>query len=65
MSLFQLIVQEFPQQMQQLFTEILPEVFNLAAEGKIKVETETVALKDIESLWQMNVGDGKRLVVKI
>lgn len=44
-------------------TEILPEMMQLAAEGKLKVDTVTVQLKDIETAWDMQVGGGKRLVV--
>jgi NADPH:quinone reductase-like Zn-dependent oxidoreductase len=53
------------QQVRQLFAEILPEMFQLAAEGKLKVETITVKLEDIAELWNMEVPDGKRLVVTI
>jgi len=53
------------QEMKLLFTEILPDIFSLAAEGKIKVDTQTVALSDIENLWQMTVEGGKRLVVVV
>lgn len=52
-------------EMQKLFSEILPEMFQLAAEDKLKVETVKVNLEDIEKLWQMEVPDGKRLVVMI
>ncbi len=52
-------------QVRSLFTEILPEMFQLAADGKLKIETTKVALKDIENLWNMDVPDGKRLVVEI
>ena len=50
-------------EMQQLFSEILPEMFALAADNKLKVETETVGLADIEKLWEMKVPGGKRLVI--
>jgi len=52
-------------QVQKLFTELLPEAFQLAADGKLKVETISVALKDIARLWDLDVPDGKRLVVTI
>jgi NADPH:quinone reductase-like Zn-dependent oxidoreductase len=52
-------------QMKQLFSEILPEMFQLAADNKLKVETENVSLADIEKLWDMEVPDGKRLVIII
>lgn len=40
-------------------------MFRLAAEGKLKIETVAVALKDIEKGWGMNIDGGKRLVVLI
>ncbi|HXB30070.1 MAG TPA: zinc-binding alcohol dehydrogenase family protein [Puia sp.] len=46
-------------------SEVLPEMFMLAAEGKLKIQTETAELKDIESVWQKNMDPGKRLVIKI
>jgi hypothetical protein len=52
-------------QVLKLFTEILPEMFQLAANGKLKVETTEVALENIADLWDLNIPDGKRLVVKI
>jgi NADPH:quinone reductase-like Zn-dependent oxidoreductase len=48
-----------------LFTGILPEMFQLAADGKLKIETVNVALRDIEKLWDADVPDGKRLVVQL
>jgi NADPH:quinone reductase-like Zn-dependent oxidoreductase len=53
------------EEMGLLFKEIIPEIFQLAAEGKIKLETEAIPLTDIERLWDMEVTDGKRLVVVI
>ena len=52
-------------EMKLLFSEILPEMFQLAAENKLKADTIKVDLKDIEKLWEMEVADGKRLVVII
>ena len=52
-------------EMQKLFTKIIPEMFQLAADGKLKVETETVSLQEIENLWETEVAAGKRLVVTI
>ncbi len=46
-----------------LFTEIIPEMFQLAAENKLTVDTEKVSLNDIERLWNMKVHGGKRLVI--
>nr|WP_295928261.1 zinc-binding alcohol dehydrogenase family protein [uncultured Dyadobacter sp.] len=45
------------------FTEILPEAFTLAAEGKLKLEITTAKLSDIAGLWQRDVPGGSRLVV--
>lgn len=52
-------------QVRKLFSEILPEMFQLTADGKLKVETVEVKLEDIAELWQLDVADGKRLVVTI
>ena len=48
-----------------LFSEILPEMFLLAAQNKLKVNIEKVNLIDIEQKWNTEVPDGKRLVVII
>jgi NADPH:quinone reductase-like Zn-dependent oxidoreductase len=53
------------QQVARLFTDILPEMFQLAAEGKLKAGTITVKLEDIADLWNLDVPDGQRLVVTI
>jgi NADPH:quinone reductase-like Zn-dependent oxidoreductase len=52
-------------QVRKLFTDILPESFQLAADGKLKVETKEVILADIADLWNLDVPDGQRLVVII
>jgi len=49
--------------MKKLFSEIIPEMFQLAADNKLKVETTSMNLKDIETLWDMEVPDGVRLVI--
>ncbi|AWK06060.1 alcohol dehydrogenase [Flavobacterium crocinum] len=48
-----------------LFSEILPEMFLLASQNKLKVNIETVNLINIEEKWDTEVADGKRLVVLI
>ncbi|WP_214073772.1 zinc-binding alcohol dehydrogenase family protein [Mucilaginibacter sp. dw_454] len=48
-----------------LFREILPEMFELAATGKLRLKTKVVALADIARLWDMDITDGSRLVVTI
>jgi NADPH:quinone reductase-like Zn-dependent oxidoreductase len=53
------------QELKQLFTEILPEMFQLTAAGRLKVETIAVKLEDIAELWNLDVPDGRRLVVTI
>ncbi|MBE7170602.1 MAG: zinc-binding alcohol dehydrogenase family protein [Williamsia sp.] len=53
------------EEVQKLFTEILPEMFELAAAGKLIIETVKVNLKDIEKLWEEEVPAGKRLVIVI
>lgn len=46
-------------------TEILPEAFRLADEGKLKLETTTAKLPDISGVWERNVPAGNRLVVMV
>lgn len=53
------------QQVGQLFSEILPEMFQLAVQGTLKIETTQVKLKDIAELWNLDVPGGQRLVVTI
>jgi NADPH:quinone reductase-like Zn-dependent oxidoreductase len=52
-------------QVRELLTSILPEMFQLAAEGKLKVEIIEVKLEGIADLWNLDVPGGKRLVVTI
>jgi NADPH:quinone reductase-like Zn-dependent oxidoreductase len=52
-------------EVRQLFKDILPEMFQLAADGKLKVTTRNVKLKDIADLWDLDVPAGQRLVVTI
>jgi NADPH:quinone reductase-like Zn-dependent oxidoreductase len=51
--------------MQSLFTEIIPEMFQLAADNKLQVSIITLPLKDIEQLWDIEIPGGKRLVVQV
>lgn len=48
-----------------LFREILPEMFRLAADQQLKMEVTAVPVQDIEKCWNMEIADGKRLVVRI
>lgn len=52
-------------EMQKFHAEVLPEMFKMAANGELKIETEIADLKDIESVWHKEVAPGKRLVIKI
>jgi len=45
--------------------EVLPEVFQLAAEGKLKIDLEITQLKDVETVWSQNEKPGSRIVIKI
>lgn len=48
-----------------LFAEILPEMFELAAVGKLNVEIVEVRLPAITELWNLDLPAGRRLVVTI
>lgn len=52
-------------QIGKLLSEILPEMFQLAATGKLKAETIAVKLENIAGLWNLDVSGGQRLVVTI
>jgi NADPH:quinone reductase-like Zn-dependent oxidoreductase len=54
-----------PDAFQKLFTELIPEVFELAAKGKIVIDTVTANLKDVETAWNREIEGGKRLVIVI
>ncbi|MFB6456596.1 zinc-binding alcohol dehydrogenase family protein [Chitinophaga sp. Hz27] len=49
--------------LQEAFTCTLPELFQLAAIGKLKIDTAPVKLKDIASAWNSAEQAGKRMVV--
>lgn len=53
------------EEMKQLLSEIIPEMFKAAVNGKLKIETETVHLKNIETIWRSEIPNRKRLVVLI
>ncbi len=44
--------------------EILPELFQLAAEGRLKFDLQKEKLEDIETVWTREAG-GKRIIVEI
>ena len=45
--------------------QLLPELFQLAADNKLIIETQTEKLSDIESAWNQRMDDGKRLVISM
>jgi len=45
--------------------EVLPDAFQLAAEGKLKLDLEITQLKDVETVWSKNEKPGSRIVIKI
>ena len=51
--------------MKNLFGEVIPEMFQLAADSKLKIDTTTIALKDVESAWSMDISGGTRLVILV
>ncbi|KAF0974145.1 hypothetical protein FDP41_006755 [Naegleria fowleri] len=51
--------------MREFYEKVLPEMFKLAGQGIIKVETEVADLKDVESVWNKEFDSGKRLVIRI
>jgi len=52
-------------QVGELFAELLPEMFQLAVSGRLKIETVKVSLAGIAGIWDLEVPDGQRLVVMI
>jgi len=44
--------------------ETFPQLWALAASGKLRVDTEAVPLADIETAWRRTDLDGRRLVIK-
>lgn len=52
-------------QVKELFVSILPEMFALAAAGKLTVETVQVQIEELDRLWEIEAMDGKRLVVNL
>lgn len=52
-----------PEEVKALVSEILPEMFQLATQGKLVMDTVNVHLSEIETAWLRLVEGGKRLVV--
>jgi NADPH:quinone reductase-like Zn-dependent oxidoreductase len=53
------------EEMNRYFKEELPVMFRLAASGRLKIDIETAALKDIEEVWGQDAAAGKRLVITL
>lgn len=51
--------------MKQIPSVILPAIFQLAAEGKLSIDTEVLPLSDVEAAWQKKDIPGKRIVLTI
>lgn len=47
------------------FTTVLPEIFDLANNGKLKLHTHVVPLSEIETAWNLELNGGTRLVVSV
>jgi hypothetical protein len=52
-------------EMEYFNSQVLPEMFRLAAAGQLQVASETARLMDIETAWTKEIRSGKRLVIKI
>jgi len=50
-------------ELNRFYTEILPEVFDLAKQGKLKLNTEVMLLSEIEKAWNKKLEGGVRLVI--
>ena len=50
---------------EKLNSELIPEMMKLAAAGKLRIDTETVPLRDIEKAWNAHAVTGARRVVLI
>jgi NADPH:quinone reductase-like Zn-dependent oxidoreductase len=51
--------------MEDYYSRVLPEMFQLAANGRLQLPTETAPLSEIATAWQKRIDEGKRLVIKI
>ncbi|MEZ4915831.1 MAG: hypothetical protein R2836_02465 [Chitinophagales bacterium] len=48
-----------------LNTEILPEAFDLAAKGALRLNIESIGIEDVETYWHKKLDNAKRLVVNL
>lgn len=54
-----------PEQVQIYMKDVLPSIFNMASEGKIKIDIESASLKDVEEAWIKKYPSGVRVVVEM
>ncbi len=50
---------------EKMNSELIPEMMKLAVAGKLRIETETIPLRDIEKAWNAHTNNGARRVVLI
>src|SRR5690606_25284990 len=53
--------EQFGQQM----TELIPEFYQLAVDGKLVIETKAFTMEQFEQIWKGNVPRGVRAVVQV
>lgn len=53
------------EQVQIYMKDVLPSIFNMASEGQIKIDIESVSLKDVEEAWTKKYPSGVRVVVEM
>jgi hypothetical protein len=52
-----------PQELGKFDTEVLPEMFQLAADRKLLIDTQDEPLENIEQVWNQEGKVGKRIVI--
>ncbi len=52
-----------PQELGKFDAEVLPEMFQLAADGKLVVDTQNEPLENIQQVWNQEDQAGKRIVI--
>lgn len=54
-----------PEQVKTYMKDVLPSVFLMAAEGKLKIDIESVRLQEVEDAWTKKYPSGVRVVVEM
>lgn len=52
-------------EMQSLISEIIPSMFQLAADGQLAVDTVTLKLEEVSRVWEIDLTMGQRVVLSI